>query len=167
MMKIAFFLILMLLTAKLPATVYLEPTSKFNPKIEVAAIYLECNDQILILHRQNDKSEGNKWGIPGGKIDKNETPLQAIIRETKEETGFDISKQSIEALKAVFVEYDEKNHFVYHAFRTQLQGNPGDVKINFNEHKVTWVKPADALKMNLLRDEDTCIKKDYFPQVDN
>jgi 8-oxo-dGTP pyrophosphatase MutT (NUDIX family) len=90
--------------------------------------------------------------------------LQAVIRETKEETGIDISNQTIETLKTVYVEYNEKNHFVYHAFRTQLQGDPGAVRINFDEHKgFTWVKPVDALKMDLLQDEDACIKKDYFP----
>lgn len=147
-------------------TVYLEPRPQFNPKVEIAAIYIEYNDQILILHRQNNKSEGNKWGIPGGKVAKNEKPLQAIIRETQEETGIDISKQPIETLKPVYIEYDEKNHFVYHTFRTQLQGNPGDVKIHFDEHKgFTWVTPADALKMELLQDEDACIMKDYFPRV--
>src|SRR5690349_2253835 len=115
-MKITFTFtfILMLITTKMLATVYLKPQPGFNPKIEIAAIYIEYDDQILILHRQNTKSEGNKWGIPGGKIDKEETPLQAIIRETKEETGFDISKQSIETLKAVYIEYDQKNHIVYH-----------------------------------------------------
>lgn len=80
-MKTTFFLILLLLKAKISATVYLEPRPQFNPKVEIAAIYIEYNDQILILHRQNNKSEGNKWGIPGGKVAKNETPLQAIIRE--------------------------------------------------------------------------------------
>ncbi len=167
-MKTTFSLILMLLMAKLSATVYLEPTQRFNPKFEIATMYIEYNDQILILHRQDDKSEGNKWGIPGGKVDKNETPLQAVIRETKEETGFDISGQSIEVLKAVYIEYDEKNHFVYHAFRIQLQGNPGDVKINFNEHKgFTWIKPAHALKMDLLKDEDVCIMKDYALKLES
>jgi hypothetical protein len=46
---------------------------------------------------------------------------------------------------------------------SQLQGDPGAVKINFDEHKgFTWVRPADALKMDLLQDEDACIMKDYF-----
>jgi len=145
---------------RLSATAYLEPTPQFNPKFEIALIYIEYENQILILHRQNNKSEGNKWGVPAGKIDKNETPLQAIIRETKEETGLDISNQSIEPLEAVYIEYDENIHFTYYAFRTQLKGNLGDVKINFQEHKrFTWVTPADALKMDLLKDEDTCIMK--------
>ena len=89
--------------------------------------------------------------------------MQAVIKETQDETGFDISNKAIETLKTVYVDYYEKNHFVYHAFRTQLQGNSESVKINFDKHKgFTWVTPADALKMNLWQDEDACIMKDYF-----
>lgn len=162
-MKRTSILLSILLIGKLSSTVYLEPTRNFKPLIEISAIYIEYEDQILLLHRQNNKSEGNKWGVPGGKIEKDETPFQAIVRETKEETGYDISKQTIEALKSVYIEYDEKKHIVYHAFRTRLQENPGNVKINFSEHKgFTWVKPADALKMDLMIDEDACIMKDYF-----
>lgn len=54
----------------LSAMIYLEPTPQFNPSLEVAAIYTEYDDQILLLHRQNNKSQGNKWGIPGGKVKK-------------------------------------------------------------------------------------------------
>jgi hypothetical protein len=37
--------------------------------------------------------------------------------------------------------------------------HPGDVKINFKEHKgFTWVTPKDALKMDLITDEDICIE---------
>lgn len=161
-MKTIYTFLFVIFFTNLSAVIYMEPTPQFKPKIEIAAIYIENNDQILILHRQNNKSEGNKWGIPGGKIHKDETPLEAIVRETMEETGFDISKQPIETLKPVYIEYDEKNHFVYRAFRTKLLDNPGDVKINFNEHKgFTWVKPSEALKMDLLKDEDVCIIKDY------
>lgn len=161
MKKLLLFFILLI--AKLPATIYLEPTSQFEPSVEVATVYIEYKGQILLLHTQNEKFQGNKWGIPGGKVEKNETPLQAAIRETKEETGFDLSNQLIETLKTVYVEINEKNHFVYHRFRTALQGDPSKVKINFREHKgFTWVTPADALKMDLLQDEDACIIKDYF-----
>lgn len=147
----------------LSAAIYHEPTPHFKPRIEVAAVYIENGPQILLLHRQDNKSQGNKWGIPGGKVNKNETPQQAAIREIKEETGYDISNQPIENLGAVFIEYDEKDHFVYHMFRTQLKDDPGSVKINFAEHKgFTWVTPSDGLKMDLLKDEDPCFRLVYF-----
>lgn len=156
-------LLFLLLTVELPATIYFKPTPQFKSCFEVVTVYIEYNDQILLLHRQNNKSQGNRWGLPGGKVEKNETPLQAVIREAKEETGIDISNQTIEMLKSVFVEYDEKNHFIYHAFRTQMQADPGEVKINFNEHKgFTWVTPTDAIKMDMLQDGVASVVKDYF-----
>ncbi|MCC6128138.1 MAG: hypothetical protein IT584_02945 [Chlamydiae bacterium] len=48
--------------------------------------------------------------------------------------------------------------FEYHMVRylDPIQ-NPGDVKINFREHKgYTWVTPEDGIKMGLITDEDTC-----------
>lgn len=158
-------LFLILFTATASAVIYLEPTPQFSPRIAVSAVYIVHNDKILLLHRQDNKSQGNKWGIPGGKVDKGETPLQAAIREVKEETGYDISKQPIETLETVYIEYNEKDHFTYHMFRTQLQEEPGAVKINFKEHKgFTWVTPADGLKMDLLQDEDPCFRLVYFPE---
>jgi 8-oxo-dGTP diphosphatase len=150
------------LAMSVQATVFKEPSEQFNPKIEVAALFIEHENRILLLHRQEGKSQGNLWGIPGGKLDKGETPLQAVLRETKEETGYDFSKQVLESLGTVFIEYNEKDHFVYHMFRVKLIGDPGAVKINFKEHKgFTWVTPQDGLKLDLIKDEDACFKMIY------
>jgi mutator protein MutT len=157
--------LLILFTTQVSAVIYFEPTPQFKPRVEVSAVYVEYGDKILLLHRQDNKSQGNKWGIPGGKVNRGETPLQAAIREVKEETGYDISNQAIEVLPTVYIEYNETDHFVYHMFRTQLQEDPGAVKIDFSEHKgFTWVTPADGLKMDLLQDEDPCFRLVYFPE---
>lgn len=154
--------LILLLTANLSAEIYLTPTPQFKPKIEIAAVFIENDGLILLLHRQKNKSQGNKWGIPGGKVDKGETPLAAAIREIHEETGYDISKQLVENLGTVYIEYNEKDHFVYHMFRTQLKDHPGAVKIDYHEHKgFTWVTPEEALKMDLLQDEDPCFRLIY------
>ena len=58
-------------------------------------IYASC---ALIYHPQDDnlvlgvsrKDDHNDWGLPGGKIDPGETALEAVIRETKEETNLDV-----------------------------------------------------------------------------
>ncbi len=46
----------------------------------------------IFLMRRGPKSfnEGGAWALPGGKVDFNETLIQAAIRETKEEFGIDI-----------------------------------------------------------------------------
>ena len=146
------------------STVYLEKPDNFNAKVEIAACFLEYDDEILFLHRQNNKTQGNLWGIPGGKIDQHETPLQAVIREVREETGYDISKKAIENVGKVYIKYPTFD-YVYHMFKCKPIENPGDVKIRFEEHKgFTWVTPSDALNMRLMLDEDTCVKLVYENQ---
>ncbi|MHB1830091.1 MAG: NUDIX hydrolase [Candidatus Micrarchaeaceae archaeon] len=42
--------------------------------------------RILLIHHKKLK----KWMYPGGHVDANETPLEAVARETKEETGYGV-----------------------------------------------------------------------------
>jgi 8-oxo-dGTP diphosphatase len=59
--------------------------------IKKAAVFciLQCEHQFLLLERNKDPNQGKMVPV-GGKIDPFETPLQAVIRETKEETGLNI-----------------------------------------------------------------------------
>src|SRR5262249_25568880 len=107
-MKSFFCLFLILFSLHMHAAVYQSPTPQFRPRAEIATVYIEYKGKILLLHRQENKTQGNRWGIPGGKVDKGEMPLQAVIREIKEETGYDISGQIIENLGTVYVEHDER-----------------------------------------------------------
>ncbi len=161
-MKTSLFLLCFVFTLSLHGAVYRTPTEQFKPRLEIATLYIEYQDQILLLHRQNHRPEGNAWGIPGGKVEKGETPLQAVIRETREETGFQFPEKSIEKVETLFIEYDATHHITYHMFRVKLEGDPSAVKINFEEHKgFTWITPKDALKLNLMKEEDTCFKLTY------
>jgi mutator protein MutT len=56
----------------------------------IASCALLINDQgkILGVSRKDDL---NDWNLPGGKAEPGETPEDTAIRETKEETGLDIS----------------------------------------------------------------------------
>lgn len=56
----------------------------------VAAIIYNPQQQILIAKRPDHKHLGGLWEFPGGKIETDETPLQALQRELKEEINIDI-----------------------------------------------------------------------------
>jgi 8-oxo-dGTP pyrophosphatase MutT (NUDIX family) len=58
-----------------------------NMKPSGACVVLTKDDKILGVTRKYNHSD---WGLPGGKLDPGETALEAIIRESKEETGLDI-----------------------------------------------------------------------------
>ena len=51
--------------------------------------FLLYDDQVLMLHRNFPPNQG-LWNGVGGHIDPSETPQQAVIREVKEETGYEI-----------------------------------------------------------------------------
>jgi len=56
-------------------------------------------------------STGNKhWDIPKGIIDKNETPIDAAIRETKEETDITVLKSELKDLGEFKYRSDKKLH---------------------------------------------------------
>lgn len=59
--------------------------------IKVVAALIEKNDKILIAKRSTgDPNVFGKWEFPGGKVESNETEMQAIEREMKEEFELEI-----------------------------------------------------------------------------
>lgn len=45
--------------------------------------------KILLVKRAASLSEGGKYALPGGFLERDETTLQGALRELKEETGYD------------------------------------------------------------------------------
>jgi len=141
-------------------TVYLTPPPHFNPKMEVSACYVEYKDRILLLLRQDHKPQGNTWCLPGGKLDPGDTPLDAIIREMREETAIELERNNLAFFKSLYVKYPEMD-FIYYLFHSRLRDKP-EVKISLGEHKDhCWVTPLDSLKLTLIPKEDYCIKLFY------
>ena len=69
-------------------------------KNQLVSILALINDEnkILIGKRPVGKTFENLWEFPGGKVKKNETIEQALIRETKEEINIDLSLNCIAPL---------------------------------------------------------------------
>lgn len=59
--------------------------------VGVAALIIDEHDRILVSKRGRDVSHGRgQISLPGGWIDYDETPEQAVVRECKEEIGVDV-----------------------------------------------------------------------------
>jgi len=138
---------------------YLNPPENFNPQFEVASCFIEQDGKILLLHRHDGKIGGNKWGSPAGKVEAGESPLQAIAREAKEETGLTLALERFQYFKKVFVRYPEFD-FVFHIFSAKLEFS-SEIKLNKEHKDFIWATPASALRLDLILDEDACIKIFY------
>ena len=56
--------------------------------------FVRRNNELLMLNRENKPTQG-LWNGVGGKIEENETPMECIVREVKEETNIDISTYEV------------------------------------------------------------------------
>jgi len=141
--------------------VYEEKPIDFIPDMEVVGCLVECDNKILLLLRQDNKREGNKWGLPGGKIEKMDDYIEeAIIREIREETGLIINKSELTFHKKFFITHLSFSFF-YHYFNLKFKKIP-NIIISENEHKeFAWMTKEEALNKQLVADEDYCIK-DYY-----
>lgn len=72
---------------------------------------LEIGNRIVSVKRKDH----NSFGLIGGKVDEGETPIEAIKRETLEETGFDVG---IDFNTEVFKKED--NGFLVTCFKLRL-----------------------------------------------
>src|SRR5437016_2875426 len=75
----------------------------FKPAMKVAAVFCRYKDEFLMLHRLPEKSHGNCWGIPGGKVDAGESSLDGALRELCEETGLEVTKDKVKDLGFVYI----------------------------------------------------------------
>ena len=55
----------------------------------VVAGILQRDGAILICRRRADQPHALKWEFPGGKVERDETPIAALQRELQEELGID------------------------------------------------------------------------------
>lgn len=132
------------------------------PEPSVGALIFGPDDRIFLMrsHKWRDK-----YTVPGGHIELGETMEEALLRELKEETGFDI--YDIEFLCIQEFIYDdefwEKRHFIF--FDYVCKTDSTTARLNYEAEDYTWIQLEDAL--NLPIDSYTeraireCIKLKY------
>lgn len=102
----------------------------------VVALIQDGNE--VLMGRRNDSG---KFTSPGGKVDKNETPWDALVREVKEETGLVVTDY-----KMVDVILDDKA--LVYLYKVSVKGKidlSQDPDKEFTE--IRWVNP-DQVKLH-------------------
>jgi 8-oxo-dGTP pyrophosphatase MutT (NUDIX family)/broad specificity phosphatase PhoE len=119
----------------------------FAPVLEVAACYIEVGGKFLILKRTVGKTEGGKWGVPGGKIEKKEGSFEAVCRETFEETQIVLSHEQLSFVGKLYIRKPEID-YIYHMYHYKVDHFP-NVVLNDEHVEYRWLS-EDEMKVLML-----------------
>lgn len=129
----------------------------FSHQVQVAACHLEIDNKLLVLQRAAGGFEPGKWGVPAGKLEKNETVENAAIRELFEETGISISHHSqIRYLGALYMR-KPKIDYLYHLFRVQIEQLP-NLRLSNEHQNYKWASEKDLEKLPLMTGEKEALQ---------
>jgi 8-oxo-dGTP diphosphatase len=119
---------------------------KFTPKIEAVGCYVKAKEKLLMIQQNIGSKDENLWGIPGGKIDFNETPLQAIKRELNEEIGLP-NQYEPKFLQTLFFKTTSFD-YIFHIYQINFPSTW--IVVLSNEHQsYTWCNKDRLLQLNL------------------
>jgi 8-oxo-dGTP diphosphatase len=129
-----------------------------NIEASVGIIFNE-SFQLLMAERPQSKTWSGWWEFPGGKIEKGETPLEALKRELKEEIGISV----IDAEKWIVRKYAYEGYEVtLHFYKvTQWSGNI-EAK---EEQNISWVLPDNNKVSPVLPANDLIFKAISLPDT--
>ena len=135
-----------------------ERSKVYKDRISTRSILLNDKDKVAMIHFKRS----DLYMLPGGKQDKGETLEDSLLREIKEETGYDA--KIIEELGLV-IDYKQqiKQRNYNYGYLARITGNEGNKKFTENESKngipeLVWLSLADAIKTQGLQintNEDT------------
>ncbi len=118
-----------------------------DAELAVVGCFLEYKSKFVLLKRKFPKPE--EWGIVAGKVEHNETKINAMIREIKEEIGYNLNANQLIYIGNWCWNFDHKR-IVFYTYKALLN-NRITIKINQNEHtQYAWIKPCDCIAKNDL-----------------
>lgn len=129
--------------------------------MKLVGTFLFYESKFVIVLRHPHKPNGNKWGLPAGKIEEGETTDEAAVRELFEETGYRV--QPDELIHLGDFSFGQENPYIFATYRVDLDALH-EVKLEESAHaEYRWVTPeeCDALP-NLVPDFHELLRTTRF-----
>jgi 8-oxo-dGTP diphosphatase len=104
----------------------------------VAAALVDVDGRVLMTQRPEGKSMAGLWEFPGGKVNVDETPEAALVRELGEELGIDVTASCLAPLTFASHSYDAF-HLLMPVYACRVWG--GTISPREGQ-AMTWVRPA-------------------------
>lgn len=104
--------------------------------MRVLAAVIRDSDRYLLCRRPRHKRHGGLWEFPGGKLEPDETLLQAAQRELKEELGVD----TVAVGARLFAHHDPESPFLIEFVAVEVKGTPRALE----HEEVRWVRAGEG-----------------------
>jgi ADP-ribose pyrophosphatase YjhB (NUDIX family) len=131
--------------------VFTKQPSNFVSSTTIVGCYIQVNDTLLLCKRHEQKSQGGKWGVPAGKVEKGEELQEALIREVREEIAVNLNKSDIVQIKTLFIHLSEKIEYTYHMFYTTFKQQPLITLKKDELVEARWLTIQNALTLPLIK----------------
>lgn len=103
----------------------------------VACALVDEDGRVLIAKRPEGRSLAGLWEFPGGKVDPDERPEDALIRELEEELGIDVAESCLAPL--TFASHSYESFHLLMPLYVCRQWN-GEVAAREGQ-ELAWVRP--------------------------
>lgn len=123
----------------------------------IAHVLLSVEDSYLIIKRSAIKRGKpnvypNFWDIPGGGVEENELPRDAVVRECFEETGIQLDRKDLSIIHEDS-QFDTEKQVVFTrlVYEVMLSEQPKTILLDPEEHTAfLWHTDRDKNKKNLV-----------------
>lgn len=124
--------------------------------IPAVLVYLRSGDKTLMIHRcvqgRLDFHHG-KWNGLGGKCEVDESPVEAALREVREESGLDLAPSQLFPLGVLqfpnFKAHRNEDWIVF-VFSAEVRADQlNSILAESHEGSLHWVSNQDLLSLNL------------------
>lgn len=119
----------------------------FKPLLTIVGCYCTYQGRILLLKRHPETFSGEKWCLPAGKLELDETRPAGAVRELVEETR--ITPTDLFHIGTVYLRFPdyEYDFDIYHAPFTEKP----ELKLNLEEHtEGAWVTHEETKNLPLI-----------------
>ena len=136
---------------------HLERPQNFISELAGAICFVECKGEFLLLKRALHSHQGGTWtAAPGGKMEPGEAPLEAAVRELREETGIRLPASRLRFLHTVYFQLPDCE-YILHLFHTAVAEKPPVVILPEEHTEYVWATFERALGMPLMLGDKECI----------
>lgn len=122
----------------------------------VVAAVIERDGRVLVGQRRPGGNHPLKWEFPGGKVEANETPEAAVVRELTEELGIRASIR--EEITRYEYQYPGRSRILLIFYRVvDFEGEPK----NLDFQQLQWVLPGNLRELDFLEGDLDFVRR-YF-----